>query len=126
MVAGFVCHHLRIYIGLAKCGQNADRYQFPTQWCGVLVDSSDGREQLLLCSGKRIAPESLGAEVVFEIEAVELNRQLGILNAGGDFCVDGLNPQLRVYNVELDLGSNRTLSLTKTGPVQKSRLVEAH
>src|SRR6056297_172203 len=120
MVAGLVCHYLRAHIGLAKCGQNADGYQFSIQCRGVLVDSPDRCEQLLLCSGKRRSLESLGAEVVFEIEAVELNRELGILNAGGNFCVDGLNTEVRIYDVELNLGANGARSLAKAGPVQKT------
>ena len=69
----------------------------------MLVDPLDRREQLLLCSGEGRALESLGAEIVFEIEAVKLNRQLRVLNAGGDFGVDRLNAQGRVYDVELFL-----------------------
>ena len=121
MIAGFVGHRLRARIGLAKGGQNADRYQFSIQWCGVLVDSLDGREQLLLGSGKRSSLEGLGAEVVFEIEAVELNRQLRVLNAGGDVGVDRVNAQVRVYDVELDLSANGTLALTETRPLKKAR-----
>src|SRR5690606_16103240 len=64
--------------------------------------------------------EGLGAEVVFKIEAVELNRQLWILNAGDDVCVDRLNAQVRVDNVELDLRTNGGFSLTKAGPIQKA------
>lgn len=61
-----------------------------------------------------------GAEVVFKIEAVELNRQLWILNAGGYFCIDRLNAQVRVYDVELDFGTDGSFALTKAGPVQKA------
>jgi len=108
------------HIRPAKRGQDANRHQFPAQRSRVLIDPPDGGKHLLLGSSERISTEGVGAEVVFEVESVQLNSQLRVLNAGGDFGIDGVSAQGLVYDVELDLGADGTLSLTKAGLGQKA------